>query len=84
MFAQAIHLATAPLRFVNADIPTRDYVDARASRVSRERQIERLIWRPTRRSQVGYGRSMRPTAKAAVRRMRRAPPERAVCRGDEE
>ena len=30
MFAQAMLFATAPLLLVNADIPSRDYVDARA------------------------------------------------------
>ena len=46
MFAQAMHSATAPLRFVDADIPSCDYVDARASRASRKRRIERLICAP--------------------------------------
>jgi hypothetical protein len=46
MFAQAGHFATAPLRFVNADIPSCEYVDARASRTLRKRQIEPLIAPP--------------------------------------
>jgi hypothetical protein len=46
MFAQAMLIATAPLRLVNADIPSRDYVDARALRASRARRIERGICAP--------------------------------------
>jgi hypothetical protein len=43
MFAQAVLLATAPLRLVNAAVPGCDYVDARAPRASCERRIERRI-----------------------------------------
>jgi hypothetical protein len=44
MFAQAMHFATAPLRLVNADVPSCDYGDARASRAAdRARDL-----RPTR------------------------------------
>jgi hypothetical protein len=84
MFAQAMHFATAPLRFVNADIPSRDYVDARASRTSLERQIERLIGppdaqKPSWRWEVNEidGESRRsPDASRAARAR--------SCRGDEE
>ncbi len=43
MFAQTMLFAAAPLFLVNADIPSWDYVDARAPRVSRARWIERGI-----------------------------------------
>jgi hypothetical protein len=46
LFAQAIQFATAPLRFVNADIPSCDYVDARPSRAFCVLQIERPICAP--------------------------------------
>ena len=88
MFAQAMLFATAPLLLVNADIPSWDYVDARAPRASRARRIERGICAPDAQKPNCLGRSIRPAARAAVRRMgcaqpKRARPERAVCRGDE-
>ena len=46
MFAPTVHFATAPLRLVNADAPSCDYVDARAPRASRARRIERGICPP--------------------------------------
>jgi hypothetical protein len=89
MFAQAMFIATLPLRLVNADIPSCDYVDACAPRASRARRIERGICAPDAQKPICFGRSLRPAARAAVRstgcaRPKRARPERAVCRGDEE
>ena len=84
MFAQAMLIATAPLRLVNADIPSCDYGDARASRALRARRIERGICAPD---------AQKPNCVWEVNETggesRRSPdglyarPERAVCRGDE-
>jgi hypothetical protein len=46
MFAQTKLFATARLRLVNADIPSCDYVDARAPRASHARRIGRPIGAP--------------------------------------
>ncbi|MGA2485466.1 MAG: hypothetical protein ABSF49_05705 [Roseiarcus sp.] len=46
MFAQAMHFATTPLRLVNADVPSCDYVDARAPRAQRVRLVGRWICAP--------------------------------------
>ena len=88
MFAEAMLLATAPLLFVNADIPSWNYFDARAPRASRARRIERGVCAPDAQkpnclwevNRIG-GESRRPPD--GLRAQKRAPPERAVCRGDE-
>ncbi len=69
MFAQAMLIATAPLRFVNAVIPSCDYFDARAPRVLRTRRIGRGICAPDAHKPICFGRSPRPAARAAVRSM---------------
>ena len=46
MFALAMHFATTPLRLVNADVPSCDYLDARAPRAHRVRLVGRWICAP--------------------------------------
>jgi len=70
MFAQAIHLATAPLRFVNADIPSCDYVDARASRaltraVDRAPDAQKPSWLWEVNETDGEGRRSSDASRAA-------------------
>lgn len=82
MFAQATYFAAAPLQFVNADIASRDYVDARAPCAGGGSSAR--FCAPDVRKPNCLWNSIGPAARTAVRRMRRASPERAVCRGDEE
>jgi len=84
MFARAMRAAT-PLRSVNADIASRDYVDDRAPFAPRGRPIGRaeaeLPWevdRPAARTAV------RRSGCARRHRARRCAPTSAICVGDEE
>jgi hypothetical protein len=84
MFAHTRFLAAAPLRLVNADVSSREYGDARASRALRARRIEPAICAPdAQKPNCPWG------GQPERRRSRRSldasrAPERAVCRGDEE
>ncbi len=46
MFALTMHQKTAPLRVVNADLPSFDYGEVRAPRAQRARLIGRWICAP--------------------------------------